>query len=302
MSQHLELLLVLKGVVTNMTISINGSVVVGSAGPGTSGTDANRPTASSTLVGSIYRANDTDVTYVCEPGAPFRWRVNGRQIREGYDTTSVKGDSTRYGYTSYNIDSSTILTLAICFSVGTLPSGGKALLSFLIGGPDGWQVEIGEDPGNRGLLSVFRSSRYILTNADAAALNTMHCFAMTINGGDITYVLDGGTVTTVTTGVPTNPTTAMHLGSNSVDGGGGTWDSHITACKLWTGTITDSNLDALSLAGMSGRIGDDPDGATCVFDWHASRYPEFVSSQRVTRGLASDGHIIWTSAPPFKVV
>ncbi len=33
-----------------------------------------------------------------------------------------------------------------------------------------------------------------------------------------------------------------------------------------------------------------------------ARYPEFVSSQRLTRGLASDGHLIWTSAPALTIV
>jgi hypothetical protein len=257
---------------------------------GTAGADAARPAASTALIGSLYTATDTATRYLCESNGAggARWCVVGRHQHEGRDTTCARLGAARAATSDTSTTASTILSGAVVFSLATLPSSGVILVS-VYGSGAGWQVQIGGDAGDRGLLQSYRegmgTASVNLAGATAAADNALHCIAWTWDGTTVRYSWDGATVATAshTSGTITDATTPVRYGAN----GGGTFapDADLAAVKLWTTAVGDADLEAVAAAHASGRL-PDVAGATCVFDWHAARYAEGQLVHPCLRGTA----------------
>lgn len=269
---------------------------------GTAGADAARPAASTGLIGSLYTATDTHTRYLCESDGAggARWCVVGRHQHEGRDTTCARMGGTRAATSGVSTVAATIMSGALVFSLATLPSGACILVSCEQGG--GWQLQIGGNAGDRGLLQSYRAGMGTATvdlpGASAAADDALHCIAWTWDGVTVRYSWDGGAVATAshTSGTMTGVVTRVRYGAN----GGGTFapDADLAAVKLWTTAVGDADLEAAALAGVAGRI-PDPAGATCVYDWHAARYAEGIASQVCVRGTAQ--RMTWSAAPPMVI-
>lgn len=272
---------------------------------GTAGADADRLAATTGLIGSIYTGTDTAVRYLCESDGAggARWCRVGGNGTEGRDTTGIITGASRNASGDTNIDGSTVTGFAVCFSLAALPIGGRILFSVLQAGPTGFQLEIGEDGVDRGLLGIYRSglssARRVFTGATVAgALNAPHCIAVRFDGANTRYSLDGAGVLEVTdTGTATHGTTPVRLNTNGAGGAGP--DADHLGFKLWSTALTDPDLVAISGAYATGRI-PDVAGATIVSDWHAARYPEWVTAQRIIRG-AVKGVLSWNGAPPMVI-
>lgn len=272
---------------------------------GTAGADASRPAASTGLIGSIYTATDTAIRYLCESDGSggARWCVVGRHQYEGRDTTLARLGATRTAASNVSISAGTILSGAMVFSLGALPSGGLYLLT--CNAPvtgNGWRLSIGDVPGARGRLMSYRQGMGTafaeLTTAVAAADNAMHCIAWSWKGATVRYSWDGAAVATASHGSGT-----MSAGTGPIRIGADAFftaapDADIAAIKLWSTLVGDADLEAIAAAYATGRI-PDVAGSTVVFDWHAARYVEGLASQVCVRGTAQ--RLVWSAAPPMVI-
>ncbi len=305
---------------TSVTLSDATPAALGTASPGvstdasradhvhalqtlsTAGTDAARPTAALALVGRTYTATDTATRYLCESDGSggARWCVVGRHQYEGRDTTCARMGGTRAATSDVPTVAATIMSGALVFSLATLPSGACILVSCEQSG--GWQLQIGGDAGDRGLLQSYRAgmgtAMVNLPGASAAADDAVHCIAWTWDGVTVRYSWDGGAVATAshTSGTMTGATTPVRYGAN----GGGTFapDADLAAVKLWSTAVGDSDLEAVSAAYATGRI-PDVAGSTVVLDWHAARHVERIAVQPCVRGTAQ--RMTWSAAPPMVI-
>lgn len=274
--------------------------------PITNGNDVDRPAASTGRLGSIYYADDVQVAYECRSvgGVPV-WSVAGMQGNAGRDRTGVATGGVINAGGSANVDSSTVTGFAVCFSLVAHPAGGRTIFSVLQGGPVGFQLEIGHNGGNLGQLGIFRSGvstgrvQFVGASiASPAGLNTPHIIACRFDGANTRFSLDGGLVgEAADTGTATHTTTPVRLNTNGIGGSGPDAD-HI-AFKLWSSALTDPDLVALSGAYATGRI-PDVVGSTIISDWHAARYLEWVTAQRVVRGTVPTV-MTWNGAPPLVI-
>ena len=143
------------------------------------------------------------------------------------------------------------------------------------------------------------SGRRIFTGATiTGALDTPHIIACRFDGANTIYTLDGATVQTASdTGTPTHATTPVRLNRSEVNTNGP--DSDHIAFKLWSSALADEDIEAVSAAYATGRI-PDVAGATVISDWHAARYPEWQTAQRIIRGSVK-GVLSWSGAPPMVI-
>ncbi len=272
---------------------------------GTAGADAARPAATTDLIGSTYTATDTATRYLCEPDGSggARWCVAGRHQYEGRDTTCARMGGTRTAASNVSISAGTILSGAMVFSLGTLPSDGRYLLTCNAPATgNGWRLSIGDVSGARGRLMSYRQGMGTafaeLTTAVAAADNAMHCIAWSWNGATVRYSWDGAAVATASHGSGT-----MSAGTGPIRIGADAFftaapDADIAAIKLWSTLVGDADLEAIAAAYATGRI-PDVAGSTVVFDWHAARYAEGFASQVCVRGTAQ--RMTWSAAPPMVI-
>jgi hypothetical protein len=292
------------GAPTRVAVGTTGQVLTVAAGVpgwadpaggvtvGTAGTDASRPAASTGLAGSLYTGTDTATRYLCESDGSggARWCVVGRHQHEGRDTTCARLGAARSATSDVSIAASTILSGALVFSLGTLPSGGVILLSCAesVSG-NGWHIRIGDDATSRGRLASFLtgmgSTTALLTDAVAAADNAIHSLAWTWDGTTVRYSWDGAAVATAshTSGSRSAGTAPVRYGA--LPSGIFAPNADLAAVKLWSTAVGDADLVAVAAEYASGRL-PDVAGATCVFDWHAARYAEGQLVHPCLRGTA----------------
>ena len=272
---------------------------------GTAGADASRPAATTGLIGSTYTATDTAVRYLCESDGSggARWCVVGRHQYEGRDTTCARMGGTRAATSDVSISAGTILSGAMVFSLGALPSDGRYLLTCNAPATgNGWRLSIGDVSGARGRLMSYRQGMGTafaeLTTAVAAADNAMHCIAWSWDGATVRYSWDGAAVATASHGSGTMSagTGPIRIGADAFFTGAPNAD--IAAIKLWSTLVGDADLEAIAAAYATGRI-PDVAGSTVVFDWHAARYVEGLASQVCVRGTAQ--RLVWSAAPPMVI-
>lgn len=271
---------------------------------GTAGADSARPTASTSLIGSLYTATDTAVRYLCESNGAggARWCRVGGNGTEGRDTTAVVTGGTLQSVGSANITGNTVTGFALAFSLAAIPSGGCNIMS-VSGGGAGWALEIGFDATDRGRLGIVRSGlsagRRIFTSASVTgALDTPHTIAVRFDGANTIYSLDGAAASTAAdTGTPTWGNAPVRLQRSEVSFNGSNMD-HL-GFKIWSSSLTDADLLSVSGAFATGRI-PDVSGGTVVTDWAAARYPEWQATQRVVRG-STPTIMTWTGAPPLVI-
>lgn len=149
-------------------------------------------------------------------------------------------------------------------------------------------------------MSVARAG-FATTRIDIGTIdvdNTPRCLAISFNGGLMNYSLNGGAVLQVNfgAGAAANAATAMQHNAGL---GAAVQNIDFIAAKMWSTQIPDEDLEAISDGGLQGRLGDSA-GSTCVYDWHAARYDEWIASQRYIRG--TQGVLTWNGSPPLIII
>ena len=269
----------------------------------TAGLDNARP---SPTLGAIYSSTDTLVRWVAESDGSggTRWAVLGARGTEGRDTTAVSASPSCTAVSIASVLSSAVVSYALTWSMSTPPSGVGVLVSILSG--SGWQIEIGNDSGDRYRLSTertgFSGSRQYLGTISASP-TTVHSIAVTMSGATTRWSLDGGAVQTVShgTGSATAATTVLRFAANS---GGFGASSHTTSFVAWSTTVGDADLVAVSTAGRAagstpGRI-PAVAGATELARWHAAQVVAGTTAPQLLGGSIG-GTISWSAAPQVTI-
>lgn len=240
-------------------------------GTAATGVDTSRPTAATSLIGQVYTATDTGASYRCESdgagGARWRNVSTGNLDSVAFNCNS----SSRQQISETTHAPLTTATLVVIFAATGTPGGVSAMLGNFNSG--GWQLEIGNNAGDRGLLSLYRSgltaARQELTGATVTgALNTGHAVAIAVTNASIKWSFDGGAVQTgsATTGTAT--------------GAGLAWWICYSATTIYYQAVRilgeeASNADLQTLSGSSTisarRIPAVSSATTILIDWHASR-------------------------------
>ena len=253
-----------------------------------SGLDAARPAASSGIVGQLYYATDSGVTYRCVSSTT--WRVVGaRGAVEGFDTTAVALSGVNAtGNTTIN--AGVVLSIVCTFAMPSSPSGVGIIAS---GGE--WQLEIGNNSGDRYQLSLnragFGTARVTLGTVSGSP-TTLHTVAITFSGTTTRYSMDGGAVQT-----------ASHV-SGSASGnaalkfssGGFPSVAQVTSLTLFSTGLSDADLVIASAAYATGRI---PAVTGTLYSlWHAGWFTAAVLTQQMQVGVLG-GALTWGNGFPL---
>lgn len=239
-------------------------------GTAATGVDTSRPTAATSLIGQVYTATDTGVSYRCESdgagGAQWRNVATGNLDSVAFNCNS----SSRQQISETTHAPLTTATLVVIFAATGTPGSVSAMLGNFNSG--GWQLEIGNNAGDRGLLSLYRSgltaARQELTGATVTgALNTGHAVAIAVTNASIKWSFDGGAVQTgsATTGTATGTLAWWICGSAAT--------IYYQAVRILGEEASDADLQTLSGSSTisARRIPAVSSATTILIDWHASR-------------------------------
>ena len=172
----------------------------------TSGVDTSRPTCATSSLGAAYVATDTGVTYDCESDGASggRWRVRSTAHLDNVGLRVAAAATTQTGTTSRLAP--VVGTIVVYTRVATLPASisqhGTGNFSA------GFQLEIGNTPGDRGQFSVYRTgSSPVRTDLVGASftggLGVVHGLALRMTASALRWSWDGGAVgSAVLTGTP----------------------------------------------------------------------------------------------------
>ena len=244
----------------------------------TSGVDTSRPAASTGLIGSAYVATDTGVTYDCESdgagGALWRVRSSGMLDNTRIAVTNVSmqlvGTTTRAAPTTG--------TVVLFFGGTSLPGTVVQLAGNFSGG---WMLGIGNNSGDRGIVSIYRDgvspAWSDLTGATiTGSLNALHAIAVSMTASTLRWSFDGGAVqSSALTGTPSGS------GVYFVGGNGTPYTSGLyTALRVLSAAASDADLILLTnaTARAARRIPAVASAPTILVDWHASRAAPGMSS------------------------
>lgn len=270
------------------------------------GLDAARPSASTATIGRIYPTTDTGVRYLCEGDGSggTRWAVLGARGTEGRDTSAVSASPSCVGTTSASVLSSTAVSGAITFSFSSPPGSAVVLASILSG--SGWQVQIGNNAGDRYELSVFRSgfgTTTVALGTITSSPTTVHCLAWTFDGTNTRWSLDGSAAATAShvSGTATTSTTPVRIAGNS-GGFGATF--FYGGMTLWSTSVGNADLAAVTTAGRAagttpGRIAA-VTGATELFRHHSAQVVAATTAPQLLGGSIG-GTISWSAAPTVTI-
>ena len=162
-------------------------------------------------------------------------------------------------------------TVVLYFGGSALPSSILQLAGNFAGG---FQIEIGNDAGDRGLLTFYRNGstpvRTTLTGATInGSLSTLHALAIALDASEARWSWDGGAVQTQAyTGTPSGSGPYWVGGPSSVYPTG-----LYSAFRVLGEKASDADLVALTdaTARAAYRIPAVASATTVVVDWHASR-------------------------------
>lgn len=239
-------------------------------GTAATGVDTSRPTAATSLIGQVYTATDTGASYRCESdgagGAQWRNVATGNLDSAALNCNS----SSRQQISETTHAPLTTATLVVIFAATGTPGSVSAMLGNFNSG--GWQLEIGNNAGDRGRLSLYRSGltavRQELTGATVTgALNTGHAVAIAVTNASIKWSFDGGAVQTgsATTGTATGTLAWWICGSAAT--------IYYQAVRILGEEASDADLQTLSGSSTisARRIPAVSSATTILIDWHASR-------------------------------
>jgi hypothetical protein len=252
------------------------------------GLDAARPAASAGLMGQVYYATNSCIDYRCISASA--WRVVGaRGAVEGFDTTAVALSGVNAtGNTTIN--AGVVASIVCTFAIPSSPSGVGIIAS---GGE--WQLEIGNNPGDRYQLSLYRAgfgTARVTLGTVSGSPTTLHTVAVTFSGTTTRYSQDGGPVQT-----------ASHV-SGSASGnavlkfssGGFPSAAQVTTLGLWSTGLSDADLVVASAAYATGRI---PTVTGTLYSlWHAGWFTAAVLTQQMQVGVLG-GALTWGNGFPL---
>lgn len=262
-------------------------------GTATTGVDTSRPTAAASLIGQVYTATDTGASYRCESDGAggTRWRnVASNEL----DNVALNCTSSARQHISETTHAPIQTgTIVVFFGTVSRPGSVAAMLGNFSGG--GWQLEMGNNAGDRGLLSLYRGglsiTRQELTGATVTgSLSTLHAIAIAVTNASIRWSFDGGAVQTgsATTGTATG-TAAWWVC-------GGAVTQLYQAVRVVAEEASDADLVTLSdaTARAAHRIPAVSSAPTILLDWHASRIPSgslgsVISGAQADRAYSATG-------------
>lgn len=249
------------------------------------GVDTSRPAAATALIGQVYTATDTGASYRCESdgagGARWRNVATGNLDSVAFNCSSA----TRQQISETTHAPLTTATLVVIFAATATPGSVSAMLGNYYGG--GWQMEIGNNAGDRGLLSLYRSgltpARQELTGATVTgALGVGHAVAIAMTQTSIKWSFDGGAVQTgsATTGTATG-TVAWWICSSAAT-------IYYQAVRVLGEEASDADLQTLSGASTisARRIPAVASATTVLIDWHACRVEQGALGSRIAGSQA----------------
>lgn len=262
-------------------------------GTATTGVDTSRPTAAASLIGQVYTATDTGASYRCESDGAggTRWRnVASNEL----DNVALNCTSSARQHISETTHAPIQTgTIVVFFGTVSTPGSVAAMLGNFSGG--GWQLEMGNNAGDRGLLSLYRGglsiTRQELTGATVTgSLSTLHAIAIAVTNASIRWSFDGGAVQTgsATTGTATG-TAAWWVC-------GGAVTQLYQAVRVVAEEASNADLVTLSdaTARAAHRIPAVSSAPTILLDWHASRIPSgslgsVISGAQADRAYSATG-------------
>ena len=259
--------------------------VIGASGV-SSGTDAALPTATTGNIGTIYTATDTGQVYLCESNGSggARWRnmltghLDGAALRVAAAAVTQTGTTSRAAPTT--------ATIVIYTRVATLPSGISQHGTGNFSG--GFQLEIGNNSGDRGLFTLYRTGsspvRTELTGASfTGALGVVRGLALHMTASALRWSWNGGAVgSAALTGTPSG-TGLPWVGAPS------SFHAHdIVAVRWLAEAASDADLQTLSgsAAVATGRIPVVASATTVLLDWSASRMTSGTTASRFAGSYA----------------
>ena len=258
--------------------------IIGAAGV-SSGVDTSRPAPTTGIIGSIYTATDSGQVYLCESDGAggARWRnlltghLDNVALRVAAAATTQTGTTSRAAPTT--------ATIVIYTRIATLPSGISQHGTGNFSG--GFQLEIGNSAGDRGLFSLYRTgsspTRTDLTGATfTGGLNTVHGLALRMTASALRWSWDGGAVgSAALTGTPSGSGLPW-VGAPS------SFHAHDVVAVRWLAeAVTDAELQTLSgSAAVATRRIPAIAATTILLDWHASWMTSGTTASRFAGSYA----------------